>query len=111
MLKDGEVVRPAVALALVKLLRNLPPRVAGAALPKALQGVANLLRNRLQRIRSWPNLAMVKSLGAAAVLVHANLEGCAGMAPYRVPHLMGAAKCSEKQRRCCECIGTVWLQG
>ena len=54
VLKAGEVVRPPVALALVKLLRLLPQAAARAALPRALQGVANLLRNRLQRIR-WDN--------------------------------------------------------
>jgi len=49
--RGGEAVRAPVALALVKLLRHLPRPAARAALPRALQGVANLLRARLQRIR------------------------------------------------------------
>lgn len=63
MARQGEAVRPAVALALVKLVRRLPAAAAGTALPRALQGVANLLRNRLQRIRhatSSHHLAQVK---------------------------------------------------
>lgn len=51
IVRSGESVRPSVALAIVKLLRLLPPEATRAALPRALQGVANLLRNRLQRIR------------------------------------------------------------
>ena len=54
VVKAGEAVRPPVALALVKLLRLLPAAVTRALLPRALQGVANLLRNRLQRIRRAP---------------------------------------------------------
>ena len=46
-----QVVRAPVALALVKLLRLMPPEAMRAQLPRVLQGVANLLRNRLQRIR------------------------------------------------------------
>ena len=46
-----QVVRAPVALATVKLLRLLPPAVAHSQLPRTLQGVANLLRNRLQRFR------------------------------------------------------------
>ena len=45
------MVRAPVALALVKLLRLMPPEAMRAQLPRVLQGVANLLRNRLQRIR------------------------------------------------------------
>ena len=40
-----------MALAMVKLLRLLPESAARAQLPRTLQGVANLLRNRLQRFR------------------------------------------------------------
>ena len=46
-----QVVRAPVALAMVKLLRLLPAAAAQAQLPRTLQGVANLLRNRLQRFR------------------------------------------------------------
>ena len=46
-----KVVRAPVALAIVKLLRLLPKAAAQAQLPRTLQGVANLLRNRLQRFR------------------------------------------------------------
>ena len=49
--KGGEAVRAPVALAVVKLLRHLPKQAARAALPPALQRVANLLRLRLQRLR------------------------------------------------------------
>ena len=47
----AQVVRAPVALAMVKLLRLLPEDAARATLPATLQGVANLLRNRLQRFR------------------------------------------------------------
>lgn len=40
-----------MALAMVKLLRLLPEEEARAHLPPTLQGVANLLKNRLQRFR------------------------------------------------------------
>lgn len=43
--------RAPVALAVVKLLKHLPLAAARAALPAALQKVANLLKLRLQRIR------------------------------------------------------------
>jgi U3 small nucleolar RNA-associated protein 20 len=49
--KNGEAVRAPVALAVVKLLKHLPPAVMRAALPSSLQKVANVLRMRLQRIR------------------------------------------------------------
>ena len=49
--KERESVRAPVALAVVKLLKHLPPAAARAALPAALQKVANLLKLRLQRIR------------------------------------------------------------
>ena len=51
MNKEREAVRAPVALAVVKLLKHLPPASARAALPAALQKVANLLKLRLQRIR------------------------------------------------------------
>lgn len=47
----AQVVRAPVALAMVKLLRLLPEEEARAHLPPTLQGVANLLKNRLQRFR------------------------------------------------------------
>ena len=55
-----QVVRAPVALAMVKLLKLLPEDVMVQQLPQALQGVAHLLRNRLQRIRypCWPNITM-----------------------------------------------------
>ncbi|KAK9845304.1 hypothetical protein WJX81_002986 [Elliptochloris bilobata] len=65
--RGGEAVRAPVALALVKLLRHLPAPAARAALPRALQGVANLLRARLQRIRDDARtvlVAMVAELGS-----------------------------------------------
>ncbi len=46
-----QVVRAPVALAMVKLLKLLPEEAMTQQLPQALQGVAHLLRNRLQRIR------------------------------------------------------------
>ena len=46
-----QVVRAPVALAMVKLLKLLPEEAMIQQLPQALQGVAHLLRNRLQRIR------------------------------------------------------------
>jgi len=46
-----QVVRAPVALAMVKLLKLLPEEAMTHQLPQALQGVAHLLRNRLQRIR------------------------------------------------------------
>lgn len=46
-----QVVRAPVALAMVKLLKVLPEQAMASQLPQALQGVAHLLRNRLQRIR------------------------------------------------------------
>lgn len=46
-----QVVRAPVALAMVKLLKLLPQEAMIQQLPQALQGVAHLLRNRLQRIR------------------------------------------------------------
>lgn len=52
--RHGEVVRAPVALALVKLVKHLPEPAARALLPRTLQGVANLLRSRLQRIRWGP---------------------------------------------------------
>lgn len=53
--RGGEVVRAPVALALVKLVRHLQPEAARALLPRTLQGVANMLRSRLQRIRCAPS--------------------------------------------------------
>ena len=49
-----QVVRAPVALAMVKLLKLLPEEAMLQQLPPALQGVAHLLRNRLQRIRWVP---------------------------------------------------------
>lgn len=46
-----QVVRAPVALAMVKLLKVLPEQAMVGQLPQTLQGVAHLLRNRLQRIR------------------------------------------------------------
>ena len=46
-----QVVQAPVALAMVKLLKLLPEEAMTHQLPQALQGVAHLLRNRLQRIR------------------------------------------------------------
>ena len=62
-MKDGinyvlvlvQVVRAPVALAMVKLLKLLPEDVMVQQLPQALQRVAHLLRNRLQRIRFDPH--------------------------------------------------------
>lgn len=48
-----QVVRAPVALAMVKLLKLLPEEAMTHQLPQALQGVAHLLRNRLQRIRYY----------------------------------------------------------
>ena len=50
-LVEGEAARAPVALAIVKTLRLLPQAAVRAELPRALQGVANLLKARLQRIR------------------------------------------------------------
>ena len=52
LVKEGEVVRAPVALALVKLIRLLPARAEQVYLPAVLQQVANVLKLRLQRIRS-----------------------------------------------------------
>ncbi|BDA46528.1 probable small subunit processome component 20 homolog [Coccomyxa sp. Obi] len=63
---EREAVRAPVALAVVKLLKHLPPAAARAALPAALQKVANLLKLRLQRIRDDARtvlVAMVAELG------------------------------------------------
>ena len=62
-----QVVRAPVALALVKLLRLMPPEAMRAQLPRVLQGVANLLRNRLQRIR-WGLLGFHHGIGEGAIL-------------------------------------------
>ncbi len=51
LIKEGEVVRAPVALALVKLIRLLPARAEQVYLPSVLQQVANVLKLRLQRIR------------------------------------------------------------
>ena len=48
-----QVGRAPVALAMVKLLKLLPEEAMTHQLPQALQGVAHLLRNRLQRIRYY----------------------------------------------------------
>ena len=72
----GEVARPPVALAMVRVLRLLPEAAVRVELPRTLQKVANLLKSRLQRIRSvsWilfstcflPYWYEVWCLGAAA---------------------------------------------
>ncbi|KAL0018407.1 hypothetical protein WJX79_009395 [Trebouxia sp. C0005] len=67
LVQDGEVVRAPVALAMVKLLKLLPQEAMTHHLPQALQGVAHLLRNRLQRIRDDARnvlVAMMAELGA-----------------------------------------------
>ena len=51
LVKEGEVVRAPVALALVKLIRLLPAGAEQMYLPAVLQQVANVLKLRLQRIR------------------------------------------------------------
>lgn len=51
LVKEGEVVRAPVALALVKLVRLLPERAERIYLPAVMQQVANVLKLRLQRIR------------------------------------------------------------
>ena len=55
-----QVVRAPVALAMVKLLKLLPEETMIQQLPSALQGVAHLLRNRLQRIR-WTPIPYLKA--------------------------------------------------
>lgn len=55
VLVPAQVVRAPVALAMVKLLKLLPEEAMVQQLPQALQGVAHLLRNRLQRIRCDPH--------------------------------------------------------
>lgn len=54
VVRAGQAIRPAVALAAVKLLRLLPVTTSRTTLPRILQGVANLLRNRLQHVRQGP---------------------------------------------------------
>ena len=49
--EDQEGVRSPVALALVKLLRLLPPDVERTELPRALRSICNLLKNRQQKVR------------------------------------------------------------
>lgn len=49
--KEKEAVRAPVALAVVKLLKHLPPSVMRMFLPSTLQKVVNLLKLRLQRLR------------------------------------------------------------
>ncbi|KAK9840687.1 hypothetical protein WJX84_003409, partial [Apatococcus fuscideae] len=51
LVKEGEVVRAPVALALVKVIRLLPASAERLYLPAILQQVANVLKLRLQRIR------------------------------------------------------------
>ncbi|KAG2487780.1 hypothetical protein HYH03_013624 [Edaphochlamys debaryana] len=57
-----QAVRAPVALALVKLLRLLPPAAERAELPRALQGVTNLLKARLQRIRDDARTVLVSMM-------------------------------------------------
>ena len=49
--EDQEGVRSPVALALVKLLRLLPPDVEKTELPRALRSICHLLKNRQQKVR------------------------------------------------------------
>lgn len=72
-LSDVQVVRAPVALAMVKLLRLLPTAAAHAQLPRTLQGVANLLRNRLQRFRRG-SLHM-----PSVVKAHSARQNCTGV--------------------------------
>ena len=60
LVKEGEVVRAPVALALVKLIRLLPERAECTFLPAVLQQVANVLKLRLQRIRYTPHYGSEK---------------------------------------------------
>ena len=58
----NQSIRAPVALALVKLLKLLPPAAERAELPRALQGVTNLLRARLQRIRDDARAVLVSMM-------------------------------------------------
>lgn len=65
---EAPVARAPVALALVKLLRLLPADVERTELPRALQGVCNLLTDRQQRVRDDARAVLVsvaKELGPA----------------------------------------------
>ncbi|GIL61502.1 hypothetical protein Vafri_15933, partial [Volvox africanus] len=62
--EDEEVasVRAPIALALVKLLKLLPPAAEQAELPRTLQGVTNLLRSRIQRVRDDARAVLVSMM-------------------------------------------------
>ncbi|GIL90429.1 hypothetical protein Vretifemale_18038, partial [Volvox reticuliferus] len=60
--EEAASVRAPVALALVKLLKLLPPAAEHAELPRALQGVANLLRSRIQRVRDDARAVLVSMM-------------------------------------------------
>ncbi|EFJ49017.1 hypothetical protein VOLCADRAFT_104545 [Volvox carteri f. nagariensis] len=60
--EEAASVRAPVALALVKLLKLLPPAAERAELPRALQGVANLLRSRIQRVRDDVRAVLVSMM-------------------------------------------------
>ncbi|GFR52618.1 hypothetical protein Agub_g15134, partial [Astrephomene gubernaculifera] len=60
--EEAASVRAPVALALVKLLKLLPPAAERAELPRALQGVANLLRSRIQRVRDDSRAVLVSMM-------------------------------------------------
>ena len=72
-----------MALAIVKLLRLLPPAAARAQLPRTLQGVANLLRNRLQRFRRDTNAP------AAELYSVSQFPDVSQFAPTLVLHIRG----------------------
>lgn len=75
---NDEIVRAPVALAMVKLLKLLPPEAERVELPRALQGVCNLLRNRMQSVRD----------DARAVLVSMSAE----LGPSYVPYVCGVLR-------------------
>lgn len=56
--------RPAVALAAVKLIRFLPAETERWQLPKVLQTVANLLASRMQGVRDDARAVLVKLVRA-----------------------------------------------
>lgn len=72
LIEGTEVVRAPVALALVRVLKLLPAESERLELPRALQGVCNLLRVRLQRVRD----------DARAVLVQMGAELGPAYMPY-----------------------------
>lgn len=66
LIQHSEVVRAPVALAMVKLIKLLPPEAERMELPKVLQGICNLLADRQQRVRDDARhvlVAVAKELG------------------------------------------------